>query len=484
MVNKTQIAALASHLESKEDLLEILNLIKKEEMEKEGLGAYFHPFTIRHINYYCNPNHVFHRYKQFKIPKKMGGERCINAPRNRSFKLILRYLNQLLKALYLPSDSVCGFVEGRSVVTNASKHVGKKYVFNTDLMDFFPSIEQPRVWKRLQLPPFNFHKAVANVVAGLCSMKEEVEGKVKYVLPQGAPTSPIITNMICDNLDRRLRGLAKRFGLSYSRYADDITFSSDHYVYSLNGDFRKELDRIISSQGFRMNPAKTRLQKRGERQEVTGLTVNELPNVTRKYVREIRDLLYIWDRYGYGTAMLKFIPRYGNSKGKAKSGNPDLANVLEGKLMYLKMVKGSSNPTYLSLYAKFRKLSEALQAMAKTNSYGISYLQTMPLIYFESKNLTKIEIKLVSGDEGECSERKHRFARFVIGGKTVVASVNKRLTADDEKHRDKLSISFCKDAKGNRFWLIHKTNNAVSFQADTSFDSLNKNLDKLLAEYE
>lgn len=230
-----------------------------------------------------------------------------------------------------------GFTEERSVVTNADMHKGHNYVFNIDLKDFFPSIHQARVWKRLQLKPLLFKQSIANVVAGLCSMKEKMEdGSVRYVLPQGAPTSPIITNMICDNLDRRLAGLAKRFGVVYSRYADDITFSSMHNVYHPSGEFIKELRRIVESQGFIVNEDKMRLQKIGTRQEVTGIIVSDKLNVSQKYVRDIRNILYIWRKYGYATAFNKFYPRYKETKGHVKKGNPDMVNVLDGKLMYLK----------------------------------------------------------------------------------------------------------------------------------------------------
>ena len=230
-MDKNSIAKATQQLETKEDLLRLLNQIKQDEMTEYGMSDKFYPFTMKHLNYYCNPNNSFHRYKQFKIKKKSGGFRLITAPRNQSFMLLLRYVNEIFKAVYTPSDYAMGFTEGRSVVTNANKHKGHNYVFNTDLKDFFPSIHQARVWKRLQLKPLLFKQSIANVVAGLCSMKEKMEdGSVRYVLPQGAPTSPIITNMICDNLDRRLAGLAKRFGVVYSRYADDITFSSMHNV--------------------------------------------------------------------------------------------------------------------------------------------------------------------------------------------------------------------------------------------------------------
>ena len=275
-MDRNEIALRARQIETKEQLLDLLNMIKRDETT-----GVFYPFTIKHLNYYCNPNNVFHRYKKFSIKKKSGGKRLITAPRNQSFMLILRYVNEILKAVYTPSVYAMGFVEGRSVVTNADIHKEQNYVFNIDIKDFFPSIEQARVWKRLQLQPICLKKSIAGIVAGLCSMKFVSEdGSVHYVLPQGSPTSPILTNMICDKLDRRLAGLAKRFRLKYSRYADDITFSSQENVYQLDGDFRKELKRIIEGQGFKMNEAKTRLQKRGSRQEVTGIIVNEKLNVT------------------------------------------------------------------------------------------------------------------------------------------------------------------------------------------------------------
>lgn len=357
-MDKKQIAQQASQMTTKEDLLNLLNRIKKDEMETMGVDASkFHPFTMKHLNYYCNPNHAFHRYRQFAIKKKSGGNRTITAPRNRSFMMLLQAVNEIFKAIYTPSDYAMGFTEGRSVVSNASVHKGQNYVFNIDLKDFFPSIEQPRVWKRLQLKPFNFPQSIANILAGICAMRLQKEDRqYTYVLPQGAPTSPIITNMICDNLDRKLAGLARRFGLRYTRYADDITFSSMHYVYAPKGDFRTELQRIISEQGFTINADKTRLQKIGARQEVTGIIVSQKLNVTQKYVRDIRNVLYIWDRYGYTAAWSKFLPKYKAEKGHVKKGNPNLEHVIDGKLMYLKMVKGAEDSVYMRLYAKFQTL--------------------------------------------------------------------------------------------------------------------------------
>ena len=497
-MERTIIAQQASQMQTKEDLLALLNRIKQAELVEMGILDEFHPFTMRHLNFYCNPNHAFHRYRQFKIRKKSGGFRQITAPRNKSFMMMLSAVNEMLKALYTPSDYAMGFTEGRSIVTNANIHKGQNYVFNIDLKDFFPSIEQPRVWKRLQLKPFNFPLHIANLLAGMCSMREmreESDGTkmAYYVLPQGAPTSPIITNMICDNMDRRLAGLAKRFGLRYSRYADDITFSSMHYVYQKNGEFIKELERIITEQGFKINSKKTRLQKRGARQEVTGIIVCDKLNVTQKYVREIRDILYIWDRYGYGAAYAKFLPKYKEEKGHVKKGNPDLINVIDGKLMYLKMVKGEGDPVYLRLHSKFQKLVDVVRDPNNTTEQHVTYIETTPLLEFEKRNDTEVIIewskpsirKELDKDNPDLQIERvippHRYAHFLYAGKKTYASINKSIKLEEEKVKELLAISLCRDAKDKQFWLIHRLNKVtVPKPAPVDIDELNNDLDSLI----
>lgn len=478
-MDKTQIAQIASQMSTREDLLALLNRIKQDEVRELGFDAdKFYPFTMKHLLYYCNPNHAFHRYRQFKIKKKSGGFRQITAPRNQSFMMLLQCVNEILKAIYTPSDYAMGFTERRSVVTNAAVHKGQNYLFNLDLKDFFPSVEQARVWKRLQLAPFNFPVAIANLVAGLCSMREtrkDINGKITfaYILPQGAPTSPIITNMICDNLDRRLAGLAKRFGLHYTRYADDITFSSMHYVYAENGEFRKELTRIISSQGFTINEKKTRLQKLGSRQEVTGIIVSDKLNVAKKYVREIRSLLYIWEKYGYTDAISRFLPKYKAEKGHIKKGNPDLTNVLNGKLMYLKMVKGDTDTVYAKLYSKFQELVAKNSEPEKTNSFGITYIETIPLLNFEQTKATTVII--TKKDDGK------RFATFKLGDVNQIVSVNKTVPPEDESHKEKLAISLCRNQKGEQFWQIHLADKVTVYKPEpVDIDELNNDLDSLL----
>ena len=478
-MDRKGIAQQAPLLKDKEGLLNLLNLIKKAEIEDMGLASsMYHPFTEKQLNFYCNPNHTFHRYRQFKIKKKSGGTRQITAPRTRSFRMMLSAVNQLFRSIYTPSEYAMGFTAGRSVRSNASAHVGMNYILNIDLKDFFPSIHQARVWKRLQVPPFNFSQPIASLLAGLCCMKvtqEDERGNKKdvYVLPQGAPTSPIITNMICDKLDFYLSRLAKRFNLKYTRYADDITFSSMHYVYGKSGKFMLELERIIKEQGFRINESKTRLQKKGDRQEVTGIIVNEKMNVTQRYVRDIRNVLYMWDRYGYNVAYGKFFSKYKENKGHVKKENPDLVNVIGGKLMYLKMIKGEDDSVYTRLYAKYSKLANKDIIASKTNSNGVTYMETTDLIEFEKKNTTEIFYAL--------SEKGHHYAYFMINDKKILASVNKTLTIEDEQNKDVLAISSCRRKNEKPFWIIHRKDKVmVPPPHAVDVDELNAELDTLL----
>lgn len=408
-MEQTIIKQRAAKLQTKEDLLNLLNDIVKDELGKEDAFS----FSLKQISYFCNPNNVRGRYRHFSIPKKSGGKRNIAAP-CKGLRHILYYVNIILKAIYKPSEYAMGFVEGRNVVDNATRHLGQNYVFNTDLENFFPSIDQARVWKRFQLTPFNFPQPIANILAGLCCIKEKNEdGTVKYILPQGAPTSPLITNAICDTLDRRLNGLARRFGLHFSRYADDITFSSMHYVYKEGGEFRSELKRIIEGQNFRMNEAKTRLQKVGSRQEVTGLTVGTKVNASHAYVAEIRNILHIWEKYGYTDAFKRFYPKYKESKGNVKKGEPILENVLYGKLQYIRMVKGSKDPVYVSLQKRYDKLTSPIDL---ENDKSLDYLRSFTIAEFE---------EIIGGPlYYDISKEGKLYGKAILEGQAIIISIS------------------------------------------------------------
>lgn len=337
-------------LKTEIDLLDFIN-----EMVKEEMGENFHPFTIQQLSFYANTDCVptERRYHSFEIPKKKKGEfRKLSSP-VRQLKNIQYYIKTILESLYEPNDCVMGFVKKRSVVDNAKKHLNKCYVQNLDIKDFFPSITQDMILRCLIRSPYHISYDVAFMIARLCCIRSVDNSKV---LPQGSPTSPILANMVCEGLDNAIMSLTRQFNIDYTRYADDITFSGQYNSFKDEGRFMKLLNSIIESYGFKLNPAKKRIQKHGSRQEVTGIIISSKTNVRRKYIKEIRVMLHNWETIGYGQAYKRFANYYIKKGNKRYTDVPDMKNVLDGKLEYLKMVKGIGDMTYLRLKDRFDRL--------------------------------------------------------------------------------------------------------------------------------
>lgn len=382
-------------LQSKQDLVELLS-----EAKELMYGEKCKPFELKALTYYANPKLCIHRYTKFSIKKKSGGERTIHAP-IKGLKSILRSLNFVLQCLHEPHRAATGFVLDKSIVDNAKIHVGNHYVLNLDLKDFFHSFDRNKVKLAFMYPPFNLRgnkekEKMAFLLASLCTHPFEIEGETNAVLPQGSPTSPTITNILCERLDRRLNGLAKRFGANYTRYADDITFSSSQDIYHIEekpilnqksryDNFRAELERLIEEEKLSINPKKTRLQKAGYRQEATGLIVNEKVNVRRKYVKQIRMWLHFWEKYGYEKADVIFKRDYIADKGHVKNINAHLVNVLDGKLEFLKMVKGNEDGTYKGLKERFDTLNKPFEKNSETKSTDLNSI----LEIFAKKGFTE-----------------------------------------------------------------------------------------------
>ena len=396
-----QIIAAFAVMQTKEDLVKTLNLAKRSLY-----GARANDFALKNITYYADQRIASSRYTIFQIPKKRGGSRVIHAPVP-GLKAILQTLNYVLLCVYGEGYENCamGFVPGKSIKDNAKRHTGKQYVYNIDLKDFFPSVELHRVKAVLKQPPFNLsaeREPLAFIIANLCCEVMEVERinetgepikKRLAVLPQGAPTSPSITNFIARKMDRRLTGAAKRFGATYTRYADDITFSSNHNLYGNGSELFQEVRKIIAEQGFVINESKVRLQKPWFRQEVTGLIVNRHPNVQRKYVKELRQWIYLWETYGYEKATLLFRRDYAGSAPKASAVIPPLERVLEGKLMYMKMVVGEEHSTWRKLYDRFSVLSSSRMISQLAPQDLDAELEK--LLHFFENNLEKPELTIL-----------------------------------------------------------------------------------------
>lgn len=433
------IARKAKQMKTQRDLLDLINEIRMSSGYKgiKKIGS-------RQLTLYCNPNSRVTRYRTFSIPKKSGGQREISAPMPK-LQALLWPVKEILDSLYEPAPCVMGFTACRSVVDNAKAHLGQNYVLNLDLKDFFPSIHQARVWKRLQLPPFNFTQEVANVVAGLCAIRVVEGNQKKYVLPQGAPTSPILTNIICEQLDRKLTAIATKHNLRYSRYADDMTFSSMHSVLSTKGNVFADIVKTIEEQGFKINPSKTRLQKRGDRQEVTGLVISNKVNTTRQYIRELDLLLYVWEKFGYEKALARLIADRKRTPGKSKR-NISLESVVGGKLNYLRMVKGEKDKVYI----RYSTLYNALMSKQRPQEENILYLASYK--YKDFQQLFDTTINTTFGEKGVS-------AFFILGEAKRNLHLTKRAAGILKKgaesiHFPKLHISLCK--KGTiLFWLCH-----------------------------
>ncbi|MCK0549329.1 reverse transcriptase family protein [Pseudomonas syringae pv. aptata] len=248
-------------------------------------------------------------YKNFHIKKKNGNSRSIHAPK-KNLKALQRTLAAHLSKLHTPKPSSHGFLLERSIKSNSIPHCGKEYVFNIDLEDFFESIHFGRVKNLFMSSPFNAPHNVAVVLAQLCCY----DGK----LSMGAPTSPIISNMICRKLDSQLQVLAAGKNCYYTRYADDITFSFTSSKKLLPTDIVQiteggvgapggALLSVIERNGFRINPTKTRLRHRSQRQIVTGLTVNKFPNVSRSFIRRTASMIHALTKFGSVNAERRYL---------------------------------------------------------------------------------------------------------------------------------------------------------------------------------
>lgn len=300
----------------------------------------------------------YSRYRTFRLPKKTGGYRIIYSPNN-SLGIIQRKLSQVLYAVYKPKPSVHGFATSRSIITNAKAHVAKQFVLNIDIKNFFDSINFGRVRGLFIGNPYQLDEKVATVLAQICCFDNK--------LPQGAPTSPIISNLICAKLDSELQRFSQKNGLFYTRYADDITFSSNRkkvpssLVYYDNKEQSKivlgeEIKSIIEKNGFTINTAKVRLQCKTQRQVVTGLTVNKTVNVNRKYIRNIKATLHAWEKYGLEAVSETYRTKY--AKKRTLIGKPPASflDSLRGKIEFVGSVRGKEDKLYHKLLDRFNSL--------------------------------------------------------------------------------------------------------------------------------
>lgn len=312
-----------------------------EELQKRGLPLLASPadvaralgVTVKRLRWLA-----FHaeaptrtHYVTFEIPKRSGGMRLLAAPHD-DLKRAQRWILESILEKLPVTESAHGFVPGRSVVSNASAHVARDVVVNCDLEAFFPTIGFGRV--RGVFKAIGYSPAVATVLALLATeaprTKVEHDGKTFYAavgqraLPQGAPTSPALSNQVARKLDQRLRGLCRKKGWAYTRYADDLTFSAGPGHREEIGFLLARVRHVVEDEGFRLNAKKCRVQRAARRQEVTGVVVNDKLGLPREDLRRLRAILHRAKTEGL--------------VAQNRSGHPDMEAWLRGKIAYVAMV--------------------------------------------------------------------------------------------------------------------------------------------------
>lgn len=299
-----------SNVKSRNDLADLLDI---------PVGKLTYILYVKEVNNY---------YKSFEIPKKTGGTREINAPhgdlkrlQRRLAEILQKYHNELIDNGQIKNYVSHAFEQDKSIITNAKIHRNKRYILNVDLENFFNSFHFGRVRGFfIKDKHFLLSEEVATIIAQLTCYNGS--------LPQGAPTSPIITNLICNILDSKIVKLAKQYRVDYSRYADDLSFSTNDNRFITNyAKFMDELNEIITYAGFSINAKKTRLTYKQSRQEVTGLVVNRKVGVVKEFCKETR-------------AMADSLYRRGNFSINESDG---CINQLEGRFAFINQVDKYNN---------------------------------------------------------------------------------------------------------------------------------------------
>ena len=312
------------------------------------------------ISYYALKADKAQLYTPAAIRRRHGRPRTIEVP-SPTLKYLQRIAHESLTRIYGPHPAVHGFRTGRSIVTNAKRHVDRKFVLNIDLRDFFGSITRERIFGRLTSAPYDFDTRVANAVASLAT-------NATATLPQGSPCSPVISNMVAAQMDSDLAQFSASQYCLYTRYADDITISTKRDSLSpqiarypssrgtgqvILGD--RLLD-ILEGHNFRINRFKTRLQSHWTRQMCTGLIVNGKDvSVPRAYVRRLRSLLHHWAKNGWEDAALALASEEGRRSFTERTG---LENHVRGRLDYIMMVRGPEDPVYQQMAEKFQAIPD------------------------------------------------------------------------------------------------------------------------------
>lgn len=255
-----------------EQLIEILQI--SEEQEKI---------------FFYNKNRKKYLYRIVKIPKRTGGVRTLEIP-IQQLKVIQKAINNVILSKFNITKEANAYIKKRSIVTNALPHVGAKTLIKIDIKDFFPSINFKHVYGQFRY--FGYGECVSKYLTLLC-----VDGNLK--LPQGAPTSPTLSNLVCVFMDSRIKGYCTKHNYTYTRYADDITISSTKKLNILLIKLIKEfIFKVLKDLDFEPNEEKFKCFYNGNKLQVTGIIVNNKLSVPKEKIRELDNAIRYIDKYG------------------------------------------------------------------------------------------------------------------------------------------------------------------------------------------
>ena len=396
-------------------------------------------------------------YDQFTISRKSRKARIILAPDKR-LKHLQRKICKSLEQVYRVRNPVHGFVFNKSVKTNAESHLGRKYVVNLDIKEFFGSILENRIIG--MLASIGIDRRVSEIVVRISCVGGH--------LPQGAPTSPILSNMFCFGFDKELMKIARDAKCIYTRYADDITFSSFQPITKLfsvvpakSGPFSPvsmspPILQTFSSYGFTIHPEKAHYADQHSRRMVTGLKINESVNLDRRFVRNIRATIFSVQTLGIEKAQEKFVEKY--------NGSTSIERHLAGKIAWVRFVKGQTDPIFRTLAKSFNsifgknyfKISPSFSEMRDRSVWIIENLEDDVETYIQGSAFFLEEVGLVTAAhcvEGAKNLVVHHPGKPANKFKVTVKSV--------DNHRDIAILS--ESISTNEYFQFKISNSQVKF---------------------
>lgn len=343
------------------------------------------------------------KYRTFVIKKRNGADRIIEAP-HPALKELQRKLLSVLMEIAPSSGIAKGYVKNRGTIDHAWMHRRRKFVVLADIKDFFPTITFPRVRGALLAKPFGLQADVATCVAQLCCKDS--------VLPQGAPTSPLLSNLICRSLDHGLLALAKKLRMSVSRYADDMCFSTSKSTLSpsiavfdgMKWVAGEELRNVVAGAGFSLNDEKFKVRGEDVTQLVTGLVVNRGVSLPRRWRRQLRVKLHLIKKHEISRA--EEIVKSWVNPSAARQGFSSLEKIVRGKAHFAQYVDLRSGRTFAeSLYRSYPDLRGLLPRPLKGTPFRLMAEGKTDLLHLESAHRA-----LKSA--GEFAHLRPRFSNF------------------------------------------------------------------------